>query len=99
MKQFCLLFLVFCFQWGLAQTKPRYTVSGYVTEQGSKELMPFVNVVQAGTQKGTTTNVYGFYSITLEQDTVELYFSFIGYKMKKAKFFLDKNTDLDILLE
>jgi hypothetical protein len=99
MKKFYLFCLILGLQWAQAQNKPRYTISGYVTEQGSKELMPFVNVVQAGTQKGTTTNAYGFYSITLEQDTVELYFSFIGYKMKRARFFLDKKTDLDIQLE
>ncbi|HEY1039480.1 MAG TPA: TonB-dependent receptor [Bacteroidia bacterium] len=99
MNKFLWILLFFAAQLALAQSKPKYTISGYITEVGSKELMPFVNVVQVSTQKGTTSNSYGFYSITLEQDTVELYFSFIGYTMKKVKLYLDKNTNLDVQLE
>jgi hypothetical protein len=47
-----------------AQSKNR-TLSGYVTEEGSRELLIGVNVYFPEISKGTTTNRYGFYSITV----------------------------------
>ncbi len=94
-----LFILLLCINYIDAQTKNKYTISGYITEEGSKELMPFVSIVQANSQNSTTSNAYGFYSITLDKDSVELYFSFIGYSIKKVKLYLDKNISLNIPLK
>ena len=48
-----------------AQNPTRATLSGYVREQGSGELLPGVSVYLPGLKTGTTTNKYGFYSLTL----------------------------------
>ncbi|HET6225436.1 MAG TPA: TonB-dependent receptor [Bacteroidia bacterium] len=93
-------FLVIAFSsYSLAQTKSNYTISGYISEKGSKENLPGVNIYIPKLKTGTTTNTYGFYSITLPSDSVELVVSFVGFQTQHFKFFLDSNKPLDISLE
>lgn len=76
----------------------RFTISGYVREQGSRELLIGVNVYVPKLRTGTTTNAYGFYSITLPADSLEVIFSFVGYQAVSMNFNLNKNIDLDVFL-
>jgi hypothetical protein len=76
----------------------RYTISGYVKESGSGELLPGVNIYKPGYYTGTTTNNYGFYSITLPSDTHEVVFSYVGYTPVKKVFNLDHDMVQDIML-
>lgn len=75
------------------------TVSGYVRETGSQEALIGVNVYLPGTSTGTTTNTYGFYSITLPaQDSLRLAFSFVGYETVTQTVALRRNATLNISL-
>ncbi|MGB3617945.1 MAG: TonB-dependent receptor, partial [Catalinimonas sp.] len=77
----------------------RHTVSGYVREAGSGELLIGVNVYLPGQQTGTVTNTYGFYSLTLpEADSVALAFSYVGYRLERRTVALTKDQPLDISL-
>ena len=66
----------------------KITISGYVREAGSQELLIGVNIYIKGTQVGTTTNNYGFYSLTIPQQEAEVVFSYVGYspQLIKQKF-------------
>lgn len=89
------LFLFFiAFQGIYAQNK--FTISGYISEKGSKENLPGVTVYIPKLKVGTTTNSYGFYSITLPKDSVEVIFSYVGFKAKKISFYLDKNISFNV---
>ena len=94
---FCLLFALSGYS--IAQTKTSYTISGYVSEKGSKEHLPGVNIYIPKLKTGTTTNTYGFYSITLPTDSVELIVSYVGFQSQSFKLFLDSNKPLDVSLE
>jgi hypothetical protein len=84
---------------GLALAQTRHTVSGYVTEKGSGETLLGANVYVPGTTKGTTTNNYGFYSLTLEAaDSVTLVFSFVGYRPEPRTVALRQNAQLNVEL-
>lgn len=80
------------------------TVSGYVREAGSQEALIGVNVYLAQTAAGarsvgTTTNTYGFYSMTLPaQDSVRLNFSFVGYGLEERTVGLRQNRTVNVLL-
>ena len=75
------------------------TISGYVRETGSREALIGVNVYLPGTTTGTTTNTYGFYSLTLPaQDSVRLAYSFVGYETLARTVGLRTNTTLNVLL-
>lgn len=82
----------------IAQTN-KYTISGYINEKGSKENLPGATVFVPGLKTGVTSNSYGFYSITLPADTLEVSFSFVGYKPQTYKVKLFSNLQLDIALE
>ncbi|HJW31667.1 MAG TPA: TonB-dependent receptor, partial [Saprospiraceae bacterium] len=62
-------------------TQAHYTISGFVKDKESGETLIGANVFladQPGT--GTTTNTYGFYSITLPEGIYQLKFSYLGYQ-------------------
>lgn len=80
------------------------TISGYVREAGSQEALIGVNVyIPPATTNarsvGTTTNTYGFYSLTLPvQDNIQLVFSFVGYEATSQTIRLTQNQTLNITL-
>lgn len=79
-------------------SQSKFTISGYVTEQGSKENLPGVYIVVPKLKTGTSTNNYGFYSLTLAEDSVEILVSYTGFKAKKLKFYLNKNISVNVEL-
>ena len=107
MKKRCIgLFLFFlltgivCSSYAVEQqTTSRYTISGYVYEQGSRETLIGVTVFFPESKTGTITNNYGFYSITLPAGQIELVFSYVGYQSLTKQLDLSRNIQLDIELE
>ncbi|MBF69685.1 MAG: hypothetical protein CL837_01900, partial [Crocinitomicaceae bacterium] len=55
------------------------TVSGYVDEAESGEKLIGATIYDLKSGKGTITNDYGFYSLTLPKDSVKIRVSYIGY--------------------
>ncbi|GAB3798451.1 TonB-dependent receptor [Spirosoma humi] len=77
----------------------RFTISGYVHETSSQEALIGVNVYLPGTTIGTTTNTYGFYSLTIPaQDSLQLAYSFVGYDIVSRTVSLRTNQTLNISL-
>jgi len=69
--------------WQAAQKKNqviRHTISGYVRDLETTETLIGVNILDKKTGSGTTTNEYGFFSITLPEGDVSIVFSYIGYE-------------------
>ena len=79
---------------GFGQRK--YTISGYVRDAANGEAMTDVSISFAGTTKGTTSNQYGFYSITVEQGDYQLQAFFMGYVTYEKEISLHANIKLDI---
>ena len=74
----------------------KFTISGYVTDLLSSETLIGANIVERNLQQGTTTNSYGFYSITLPEGEVSLHFSYLGYQTEMRSFRLRQDTLLNI---
>ena len=87
--------LIFCCTALFAQQK-KFTISGYVSEKGSKESLIGVGIYIPKLNKGVVTNNYGFYSITLPADTLVLVITYVGYETQKKEVVLDKNISLNI---
>ncbi|MCY4419096.1 MAG: TonB-dependent receptor [Cytophagales bacterium] len=85
---------------GLAslQAQEKYTLSGYVKEKGSGELLPGVTVYVSTISAGTISNLYGFYSITLEEGTYPVSYSFVGYRPKQDTIQLKNDLQLTVEL-
>lgn len=77
----------------------KHTISGYVQDMRSGEKVISANVYDLRTKQGTTTNDYGFFSLTLDSDTIDLSVSFVGYAVFSSTFFLDKDVSLNIELD
>ncbi|GGB87579.1 SusC/RagA family TonB-linked outer membrane protein [Dyadobacter sediminis] len=71
-------------------------ISGNVLDSLSKTGLPGVTVIVKGTQRGTTTNAEGHYTIQCGmKDTLS--FSFVGYTQKEM--YVGTKTTIDIALE
>lgn len=80
--------------------KPTATLSGYVREEGSREALIGVNVYLPGTSIGTTTNTYGFYSLTLPlRDSLQVAYSFVGYDAVLRTVPFQRDQQLNISLK
>ncbi|HAX16155.1 MAG TPA: TonB-dependent receptor, partial [Leeuwenhoekiella sp.] len=98
MKQNLILLSLFFLCFKLSFSQERFTISGYVQEENSGENLIGVSIYDKASQKGTTSNQYGFYSITLEKGTYEIIYSFIGLNTITKKINLNENIRLNISL-
>lgn len=90
------IIVLLCFSlrgWG-----QQFTISGYVKDERSGETLIGANVYHPSSGFGTSSNTYGFFSITLPADSVELRFSYVGYETVTHRMWLDGNRELDVLL-
>ncbi|HEU4472776.1 MAG TPA: TonB-dependent receptor [Flavisolibacter sp.] len=76
----------------------KFTLNGYISDKKTGERLLGASIFIQNKNLGTTSNGYGFYSITLPADTVEVSFSFAGYATRIEKIALFQNTDLNIEL-
>ena len=98
MVKLLIFFFSFLFS-SLIFAQQKHTISGFVVDKETGESMIGVNVIWKEKFQGTTTNTFGFYSLTLPEGTVEIDFSFIGYNVESKTLNLDKDLSLNIELE
>jgi len=77
----------------VAQTR---TVTGKITSKEDGAPMPGVNVILKGTQKGSTSNATGTYSIEVSGANPTLVFSFVGYDASEIA--IGSRTVVDVAL-
>ncbi|MBT3611931.1 MAG: TonB-dependent receptor [Flavobacteriales bacterium] len=75
-----------------------YTISGYVQDESSGENLIGVSIYDQKSYKGTSSNQYGFYSLTIEEGDYIIIYSFIGYKSITKNIKLNKDFRLNIAL-
>jgi len=80
MKRFYLLTLLFFALLTTVTAQDRVTVKGYVRDAGNGETLIGATVLLSGTTKGTTTNEYGFYSLTVDPGNYTLVATYLGYE-------------------
>jgi len=81
----------------LGQTN--FTISGYVQDNESGENLIGVSIYDRNTFKGTATNQYGFYSLTLVKGKYDITYSFVGLESVTKNISLNKDTRINISLE
>ena len=69
----------------------RFTLSGYLRDETSGEVLIYATIYPETLKTGVSTNEYGFFSITLPEGKYNLVFSYIGYQTIKKEIVLDKN--------
>jgi len=91
-----LAFTLFSFD---VTAQQQLTISGFVREKGSLELLPGVNVYLRNSNIGGVTNTYGFYSISIpKSDSATISYSFVGYETQTLSIAAASNRQLDVTL-
>lgn len=97
-KKLVLLFVLF-FSFSFSQEsetlKQKFTISGYVKDAKNGEALIGALVYKKDTQTGSSTNEYGFYSLTLPAGKHTILISFVGYGNIVQEIDLTKNITLN----
>ena len=77
----------------------RYTIRGFVEDNFNAEKLIAANIYDPDSYRGTSTNYYGFYSLTLPAGPTKLTYSYLGYVPQIIQFNLAKDTLINISLQ
>lgn len=96
-----MVLLAWCVQPLQAQTNraaQTVTISGFVSDEETGERLMGANLFVPALRSGTVTNDYGFYSLTLPADSVEVRISYLGYYTRAIILDLRRDRTLNIEL-
>ncbi len=94
-KNFIIIFFALFSINSVAQS---YTISGYISDNETGEILIGATIYDKENKIGTSTNEYGFYSITLNTVPVTLIYSFIGYQNEIKQIENANNKTLNIAI-
>ncbi|MEO9966318.1 MAG: TonB-dependent receptor [Reichenbachiella sp.] len=63
-----------------AHSNAKYTISGYIQDENDGETLLGATILVTSLGKGSISNTYGFYSISLPEGHYQLKYSYIGYQ-------------------
>ncbi|MFW6224851.1 MAG: TonB-dependent receptor, partial [Bacteroidota bacterium] len=93
---FNIAFLVFSLT---LYSQNKTTVSGFIYDKNSGEVLIGATLMEKKTKTGTVSNEYGFYSLTVySNDTLEIEVTYIGYKQLNIKTPANQNIHKDFNL-
>ncbi len=75
------------------------TISGYLYDLESGEKLIGANIYVSALEAGTTSNVYGFYSLTIPTGVYTLRISYIGYETQFVEVALNADVEMNIGLD
>jgi hypothetical protein len=80
-----------------ANAQTNYTINGYVKDaKDGEELIGASIYLKDLKTNGTSTNAYGFYSITLPEGIYTITVQFIGYNAQSLQIILNQNIKQDL---
>lgn len=94
MKMFFFAFL-FVLAGLTASAQHKYTISGYIKDSLNGETLIGATIAVQGQTKGISSNLYGFYSITLDEGQYVLICTFVGYRIKAVSIDLHADTKIN----
>jgi CarboxypepD_reg-like domain/TonB-dependent Receptor Plug Domain/Secretin and TonB N terminus short domain len=77
----------------------KFTVSGYVKDAETGEVLIGATIAIPGGAEGCISNSYGFYSMTLRREVEELFCSYVGYRNMVIPVYTAENTTLHFTME
>ncbi|MRJ08972.1 TonB-dependent receptor [Ornithobacterium rhinotracheale] len=96
MKKYIFLYFLLISLSLLAQEK--FTLSGYVTEEGSQELLIGAEIYVPQIKQSVVSNNYGYYSISLPKGDYDIICTLVGYQEVEDHIELNQNQILNISL-
>lgn len=96
MKKFLSLCYLLIGVTSLVWAQEKVTISGYMSDKANGETLIGAAVLVKGTATGSTTNLEGFYSLTLEKGEYTLVYQYVGYLTQEVQVNLTENQRIDI---
>jgi hypothetical protein len=93
------LLLTTAFFLSISANGQKYSYSGYLRDSLTNEFLIGASIQIENTSTGTSSNAYGFYSLTVEKGKSTLIVSYIGYEKKIIFIDVSSNQTLDISLK
>ena len=76
----------------------QHTISGYIKDQSTGEILIGANIFLPEEEYGTSSNSYGYYVLEVDATDISLVYSYIGYQSREIKIQLDQDTIINISL-
>ncbi len=97
-KSLGLLFIYFVLPLSIF-SQDKFTLRGTISDSNTNETLIGVTVLIEELQTGTSTNEYGFFSITLPEANYTIQISYLGYKTITRLVNLNQNLNLNFSME
>ena len=95
MNRLYLLIFLFAFVTSVS-AQEKFTLKGYLIDASNGETLIGANVFIKELTTGSTSNEYGFYSISIPAGDYTLEYSYLGYQTVERSISLSENISLDI---
>ncbi len=80
-------------------SQSKTTISGFIYDQNTGEILIGATIFEKNTQTGVVSNKYGFYSLTVQSnDSLNIEASYLGYKPLNIKTPANQNIHIDLKL-
>lgn len=84
---------------GLSAAAQNFTISGYMRDATSGEELLYSSVSVDGSTQGVSTNLYGFYSLTLPPGSYDINYSYVGYVTQTISIDLTSDVTQNVELD
>lgn len=74
------------------------TISGFIRDSVSVENLYHATIYETSNKRGTISNAYGFYSLSVPSGKVQLRVSFVGYEEHRLSFYAQTDTTINFEL-
>ena len=95
---YILLFFILSSSCAIYAQSDRFTINGYIRDADNGETLIGANIYVESQSIGSTSNEYGFYSLSLDPGTYQLTYSYLGFESQTETVVLDQNKTIDIEL-
>lgn len=92
-------FFLLIFLQSLCNAQNKYTLSGTISDSITGETILGANIILPDLSDGSSTNEYGFYSITIPEGKHKLIISFLGFKTIEQEVVIVSDTKMNFVLE
>ena len=98
-KQYWFALSLFLGLFSSLSAQEKFTLSGTISDANNNETLFGVNVIIKELNTGTTTNEYGYFSISIPEGTYTLQISYIGFKTIQESIEMTQNIRKNFGLE
>ncbi len=95
----CIFFLIPFLQANTLLGQNEYTLSGFLKDNTNGEVLIGANIYVKELGTGTSSNAYGFYSISLPQGEYTISITYLGYQSVSQEISLTENLKMNFELE